>query len=130
MEVPNVATEKELKEVAVHLDWFDEGHPQNSHKRWLTDEIINFTDYACRFLDVFPCLLFPWTKSHACSFIPHLPFKRISQHNIAMSPDILVCSTFISSSILVGDYEAVRFYISKMVKKIKFEFKMILLPVY
>ena len=24
------------------LDCFDEGHPQNSHKRWLTDETINF----------------------------------------------------------------------------------------
>ena len=25
-----------------HLDCFDEGHPPNSHKQWLVDEIIDF----------------------------------------------------------------------------------------
>ena len=35
-----------------------------------------------------------------CLFIPHLQLKIISQQKIAMNPDILVCTTFITTFIL------------------------------
>ena len=43
--------------------------------------------------------------------------ERISLQKIVMIPDILVCSTFIASFILAGNYERVRSYMGKRANK-------------
>ena len=74
------------------------------------------------FYDDFSSLLFLQTKALAIfKKIPNLQFERISQQKIAMSPDISVCTTFVTSFMLDEKCDVVSSHTSKRVKKSLFQ---------